>query len=76
MSEETISVGSDPDTFYVVAMTREHAPMEKPTLTSLCEYHYLQAASCLMIRRVLVIRSRVLDTEDGASESLECKFCS
>lgn len=66
------SITPNEDMFYVVAMTPEDAPTNKPVLATLCEYHYLMACSCLMIRRVLAVRSR----ECVDMEPAECKFCS
>jgi hypothetical protein len=53
------------ETIYIVLLTPEHAPLDAPKLARLCEYHYLQAASCLMIRRVVSVGT------EG-----ECNFCS
>lgn len=39
--------------YYAVLITPEHQPTATPEKMCLCEHHYLMAASCLMIRRVL-----------------------
>lgn len=74
-SEDTFAVDPDPYTFYVCNITPEHSPWSTQTLAILCEHHYLQAASCLMIRRVLAVRSQELDL-DGVTDTVTCKFCS
>lgn len=52
------------DTYYVVMLTSEHSSEMPPSRMILCEHHYLMATSCLMIRRVINVRS------EGT-----CKFC-
>lgn len=51
--------------FYEVLLTPEDEPTAKPMRVWLCEHHYIMAANCLMIRRVL-----------NTWVEAECKFCS